>query len=198
MSEEPARLVLASRSAIRRKLLEDAGLALTTDAADLDERALGDAIPDPAARALHLATAKALAVSARHLHAVVLGSDQVGVLDDGTPLEKPADPADHLRMLLAMSGRAHTFHVAAALVRDSVELATVQDRVAVTFRRFDEVAARAYLASGEGAWSCGGYQIEHRGAQLIAHVQGSLHAVLGLPLFGVIEALRAVAPELLW
>ena len=197
MSKAPARLVLASRSAIRRKLLVDAGLALEVDAADVDERAIGEAIADPAARALCLATDKALAVGARHPGAVVLGSDQVGVLEDGSFLEKPSDQADHVRMLLAMSGRSQTFFVAAALVLDSVVRATVQDQVAVTFRRFDEATARAYVAAGEGAWSCGGYEIEHRGAQLIARVDGSLHAVLGLPLFGVLEALRGLAPGLL-
>lgn len=112
------RLVLASRSSIRGKLLADAGLSFTVDAADVDEVAIGQGIAEPAARAVALAVAKARAVSARHAGALVLGVDQVGVLEDGSFLEKPRDVEDHVRLLLAMAGRAHTFHVAAALAVD--------------------------------------------------------------------------------
>ncbi len=190
-------LVLASRSAIRRALLENAGLTLTVDVADVDERALGAATLDAAERARRLASAKALAVARHHPDAIVIGADQVGVLDDGSFLEKPTDPADQVRMLLSMAGRAHTFHRAAALVRAEQVLAVVDEGATVHFRSFGEAAARAYVATGEGAWCCGGYESEHQGAQLIERVDGGLHAVLGLPLFGTLEALRALEPALL-
>jgi septum formation protein len=189
--------VLASRSSIRVKLLTDAGLSFETDAADVDEEALGGAHADPRDRAMALAVAKATAVSARHAGQVVVGADQVGVLE--TPsgevfLDKPRDPEDHVRLLLAMAGRTHRFFPAAALVRDGAVLARVSDEVAVTFRPFGAETARRYAASGEGRSSCGGYESEHRGAQLIEKVDGSLHAVLGLPLLGVLDALRREAP----
>ena len=194
-----ARLVLASRSAVRIKLLEDAGIALDIDPADVDEDAIGAPVSDPAARALALATAKGRAVSARHPGRLVLGGDQVGVLvkDDGSCgafLEKPRDPAHHVRLLLQMAGRTHRFHPAAVLVVDGDVRERVADTVAVTFRAFDERTARAYVATGEGQGSCGGYESEHRGAQLIERIDGAAHAVLGLPLLGVLAALRRVAP----
>lgn len=190
-------LVLASRSSIRGKLLSDAGLSFTVDAADVDEAAIGQDIKEPAARALALAVAKARAVSSRHAGALVLGVDQVGVLEDGSFLEKPRDVEDHVRMLLAMADRAHTFHVAAALVVDGQVRATVGESTSVRFRALDERTARAYVATGEGAGSCGGYESEHRGAQLIARIDGSLHVVLGLPLLGVLASLRELAPGLM-
>lgn len=190
-------LVLASRSAIRGKLLADAGVAFSVDAADVDEDSLGRAAADPSARALLLATEKARVVSLRQPGALVLGVDQVGVLEDGSFLEKPRDADDQARMLCAMSGRAHSFHVACALVQDGAVRATVAESATVRFVSFDEATAAAYAATGEGRWSCGGYESENRGAQLIASVGGSLQVVLGLPLFGVLAALRRLAPGLL-
>ena len=197
MTAAPARLVLASRSSIRQQLLRDAGIAFTVDAADVDEDALGRAVVAPPARALSLATAKACAVSERQPGALVLGVDQVGVLADGAFLEKPRDADDHVRLLLSLAGRSHTFFVGAALVVDLVVRATVQEQATVTFRAFDERVARAYVATGEGASSCGGYQCEHRGAQLLARIDGDPHVVLGLPLYGVLEVLRQNAPALM-
>lgn len=190
-------LVLASRSAIRVHLLRTAGLAFATDAADVDEGAIGRAHLDPRDRAMTLAEAKARTVSARHPGQVVLGADQVGVLDGGVFLEKPVDAEDHVRMLLAMAGRTHRFFPAAVLVQDGAVLERIADEVAVTFRPFPEATARAYVATGEGSGSCGGYESENRGAQLIARVEGSAHAVLGLPLLGVLEALRRHLPHVL-
>ena len=197
MSTTAPTLVLASRSAIRGKLLADAGIAFVTDAADVDEEALGRAVLDPAGRALRLATEKAQAVSARRPGAWVLGVDQVGVLEDGSFLEKPRDAVDQARMLCAMSGRAHTFFVACALAQDREVRATVAEAAPVHFAPFDAATASAYAATGEGRWSCGGYESENRGAQLIAKVDGSLQVVLGLPLFSVLAALRQLAPGLL-
>ena len=190
-----SRLVLASRSAVRVKLLRDVGVAFVADAADLDEDALVADIDDPAEQARLLARAKALHVAQRHPGAWVLGGDQVGamVADDGGPaflLHKPRDAAHHVAMLLSLAGRRHTFHPAVALVKDGNVFAEVADRVTVTFRAFDEATARAYVATGEGEGSCGGYESEHRGAQLIAGVDGNLQAVLGFPVLLVLPLLR--------
>lgn len=189
------KLVLASGSAIRKKLLVDAGVAFVADPADLDEDGLVQGVLDPARQAKLLAVAKARHVSRRHPGAFVLGGDQVGVLDDGSPLQKPRDPEHHVRMLGAMSGRRHTFYPSVALVKDDVVLAEAEAVVVVTMRAFSEACARAYVATGEGRGSCGGYESEHRAAQLISDVDGDLQAVLGFPLRLVLPMLRAHCPR---
>lgn len=200
----PAGFVLASRSRTRIDLLTAAGLTFDIDAADIDEDAIGARESEPRARAMLLAVEKARAVAARHPGRLVLGGDQVSVLEDGTLagayLEKPRDPEDHVALLMRMSGRTHRFFPSAALVRDDAVLARVSDEVAVTFRAFPEETARAYVASGEGKGSCGGYESEHKGAQLMERIDGSMHAVLGLPLLGVLHALRDCGVEVpgLW
>ncbi|MBM4281219.1 MAG: Maf-like protein [Deltaproteobacteria bacterium] len=187
-------LVLASGSAIRKRLLQDAGVAFVADPADLDEDGLVHGVADPAAQARLLAVAKARHVARRHPGAFVLGGDQVGVLDDGTPLVKPRDPEHHVATLAALSGRRHTFHPAVALVKDDVVLAEGAAVVTVTMRPFSAACARAYVATGEGRGSCGGYESEHRAAQLIDDVAGDLQAVLGFPLRLVLPMLRAHCP----
>ena len=188
-------LVLASGSAIRRALLEAAGVAFVVDPADLPEEELVAQIPTPDGQARALAVAKARHVARRHPGQFVLGGDQVGALDDGTLLEKPRDTEHHVRMLLSMAGRRHTFHPAVALVRDADLLAEAGCAVTVTFRAFGEVTARAYVASGEGRGSCGGYELEHRGCQLVDDVAGDMQAVLGFPLRLVLPLLRTHCPS---
>lgn len=186
----PESLILASGSAIRRALLTTAGIAFVVDPADLPEEELVAHIPEPDRRARALAVAKARHVARRHPGGFVLGGDQIGVLDDDTPLEKPRDCEHHVRMLLSMAGRRHTFHPAVALVRDDALLAAAGCDVTVTFRAFDESTARAYVASGEGRGSCGGYELENRGCQLVDDVAGDMQAVLGFPLRLVLPMLR--------
>ena len=187
-------IVLASRSFIRVKLLRDAGVAFDADAADLDEDALVAGIADPAAQASSLARAKALHVAPRHKGVFVVGGDQVGVLDDGSTLRKPLHRDDHVALLLSMSGRTHRFYPAACLVKDDVVFGEVSDVVAVTFRSFGRKTAEALVATGEGSGSCGGYESENRGAQLIERVDGNLHAILGFPLLRVLALLRVHCP----
>lgn len=191
----PTTLVLASGSAIRRTLLGDAGVTFVVDPADLPEEDLVAHIQAPDRQARWLAVAKARHVALRHPGDFVLGGDQVGALDDGTLLEKPRDAAHHVRMLLAMAGRRHTFHPAAALVRDDAVLAEAAGAVTVTFRAFGAETARAYVATGEGRGSCGGYELEHRGCQLVADVAGDMQAVLGFPLRIVLPMLREHCPR---
>ncbi len=187
-------IILASRSAVRVKLLRDAGVAFEADAADLDEDALVKDIGDPAAQALTLARQKALHVARRWPGRFVLGGDQVGHNDDGAPLVKPRDPPHHVELLMSMSGRTHRFYPAVALVKGDVVVASVVDVVAVTFCPFGAEVARLYAATGEGQGCCGGYESEHRGAQLIERVDGNLQAVLGFPLLLVLPLLRAHCP----
>lgn len=191
----PAPLVLASGSAIRRQLLTDAGISFTVDPADLPEEELVAHVVEPDRQARVLAVAKARHVARRHPGRFVLGGDQVGAVEDGTLLEKPRDDAHHVRMLLAMAGRCHTFHPAVALVRDDLLVAEAASAVVVRFRPFGEETARAYVATGEGRGSCGGYELEHRGCQLVEDVAGDMQAVLGFPLRLILPMLRAHCPR---
>src|SRR5512141_2185573 len=110
--ETTAQIVLASTSKYRRELLARLGLPFEVASPHVDETALPNEAPQETAR--RLAEAKARAVAARFHQAIVIGSDQVAVLEE-MPLGKPGDHATALRQLKAMRGKEVVFHTALCL-----------------------------------------------------------------------------------
>jgi len=186
-------LVLASRSAVRRTLLEAAGVQVEVRPADIDERSLETGVQSetPAAVAALLARQKALAVAALHPARLVLGADQVLTLD-AKLFSKPADRAAARAQLRALSGRTHELHAAIAFVRDATVVFEHVGTARLTMRSFSDGFLDAYLeAVGRAATaSVGAYQIEGLGIQLFERVEGDYFTVLGLPLLAALDFLR--------
>ena len=185
------RLILASKSAARRAMLEGAGVAFTVRVADVDENALKRPGVDPAALAQELAAAKALAVSRADPEAWVLGGDQTLAFDGGL-ISKASSLKDARARLSAMRGRSHQLHSGAALARNGTLVWSGVDSVTLTMRDFSDVFLDAYLAAeGDELLHCvGSYRLEGMGSQLFEAVEGDYFTVLGLPLWPVLEALR--------
>lgn len=185
-------LVLASTSPYRRELLGRLGLPFETCSPGVDETPVeGEA---PADRALRLALAKARAVAVQHPAAVVIGSDQVASLGDGTEariLRKPGSAGRCLEQLLALSGRVARFDTAVAVVRPGHETTHV-DVTRVRFRPFDAADATRYIAR-EPAFDCaGGFKCEGLGVTLMASLETTdPTGLVGLPLIWLAGALRA-------
>lgn len=191
LAAEP--LVLASKSAVRRALLEAAGVPIELHPADLDERALeaDAAAADPAVIAVHLARAKAIAVARSLSGRLVLGADQTLALD-GRRFAKPANRAAARAQLRALSGRTHQLHSAIAFVQDSTALFEYTGVARLTMRRLSDRFVDLYLdAVGATALtSVGAYQLEGRGIQLFDRVEGDYFTILGLPLMAALDFLR--------
>lgn len=182
-------LVLASASPRRSALLRQLGLHHDVLPADVDETPLPGEAPAPHVE--RLARHKARVASARRPDALVLAGDTV-VVADGRILGKPVDPDDAVAMLLALAGREHEVvsGLALALPGGSGGLLARVDRTAVTFRPFDEVEARAYVATGEPLDKAGAYGIQGRGGALVTRVAGDYTTVVGLPVSGLVELLH--------
>ena len=131
---ERERLILASRSAARRAMLENAGVAFEVRTADVDEDAIkavsGDL--DAAALAVRLAEAKALAVSRHAPAAWVLGSDQTLAFDGGL-VSKAASLEAARERLKTLRGRTHQLHSGAALAVPLVRMACALHNRMATF-----------------------------------------------------------------
>jgi len=187
------RLILASRSAARRAMLEQAGVSFSVQVADVDEDAV-KAMHDPAdaaGLAVELARVKALAVSRRDPEAWVLGADQTLAFDGG--LVSKAPTLDEARARLArMRGRSHALHSGAALARNGQVVWSGVDTAAMRVRDFSDAFLDAYLAvEGEDLLACvGSYRLEGMGSQLFEAVEGDYFTVLGLPLWTVLAELR--------
>lgn len=186
-------LILASGSAARRAMLENAGVAFQVRPADIDETAVkaGFDPADAAGLARALACRKAVAVSETAPGAWVLGADQTLAFDGGLISKAPSLGAARAR-LKSMRGRVHHLHSGAALARDGQVVWSAVDTATMQVREFSDEFLDAYLAAeGEALLACvGSYRLEGLGSQLFEAVDGDYFTVLGLPLWPVLAELR--------
>ena len=188
-----APLVLASKSAIRRTLLETAGVTVEVCPADLDERGLEAKAPlqAPVAVAALLAREKACFIGRSRPGRLVLGADQTLSLD-GARFSKPADRNAARDQLRRLSGRSHELYSAVAFVEDQTVFFEHVGVARLTMRAFSDRFLDDYLdAVGEAATaSVGAYQLEGLGIQLFDRIDGDYFTVLGLPLITALDFLR--------
>jgi len=188
-----APLVLASRSAVRRTLLEAAGVPVEIRPADIDERGVeaGAPLQAPVAIAALLAREKASVIAERNRGRLILGADQTLSLD-GRRFAKPVDRAAAQAQLRALSGRTHELYSAIAFVQDGTVLFEYVGVARLTMRAVSDLFLDDYLdAVGDAATaSVGGYQLEGLGIQLFERLDGDYFTVLGLPLTTVLDFLR--------
>jgi nucleoside triphosphate pyrophosphatase len=186
-------LVLASRSAPRRAMLEAAGLPIETSLPDLDERAVEAAAGPrgPAETALLLAREKAKAVAHRMPGRLVIGADQTLALGQRR-FDKPRDVASAREQLMALSGNTHQLHSAVAVVRGVDVLFDAVDTARLTMWSLSDDFLDAYFEAAGAAVteSVGGYQLEKLGIHLFERVEGDHFTILGLPLLALIAFLR--------
>ncbi len=188
-------LILASASASRRAMLDAAGVPHQACPADVDEPTikqvlLGQGAP-PAAIALALAEAKAVAVSQLHPSLLVLGGDSVVAVND-CMFDKPVsleNARDHLRFF---SGQTIILMSAAVLARDGRVTDTVVDTASLAVRELSDAFIDDYLfhewPAIAGCVGC--FRMEARGVQLFESVSGNHFTILGMPLLWVLAALR--------
>ena len=192
LAEDP--LVLASKSEVRRSVLEAAGLPVEIVPADIDERGIEKtaAASDPKDIATMLARAKAKAISAKMPGRLVLGADQTLAL--GTErFSKPASRDAARAQLLKLRGQTHELCSGIALVREGAVLFEDCAVARLTMRNFSESFLDRYLdAAGPSvSRSVGGYQLEKTGIQLFEAIDGDHFTILGMPLFSLLPFLRA-------
>ena len=191
LADQP--LVLASKSAVRRAVLESAGIPLDVHPADIDERDIetraGTATPGEIAALL--AREKATAVSAGEPGRLVLGADQTLALGERM-FTKPADVRAAREQLRTLRGRTHELHAAIAVIRDGVVLFEHRGIARLTMRAFSDGFLDAYLAAAGGVVtaSVGAYQVENLGIHLFERIEGDHFTILGLPLLALLDFLQ--------
>ena len=171
------RLLLASRSPRRARLLREAGYEIDVVPADVDESRF-DAEP-PRRYVSRLAAAKAAAVAARAGGRIVVAADTV-VLIDGLVLGKPADRDDAASMLGRLSGRTHEVLTGVVVARDGRRLDAVET-TRVTFATLEPPRIAWYAGTGEPDDKAGAYAVQGIGSRFVERIEGSYTNVVGLP-----------------
>lgn len=188
------RLVLASGSASRRTLLEQAGLTVEAIPSRLDEEAAKTALRteglSPTNQAMQLAELKAVKVS-RQECGLVIGGDQMLACGSQT-FDKPADMAEAARNLKKLQGRSHTLETAIVVCEEGVPVWRHMARPKLTMRTLSDADIERYLdEAGEAVLSTvGAYMLEGVGVRLFSQIEGDYFSILGLPLLPLLQYLR--------
>ena len=187
-------VILASKSAARRAVLDGAGVRYEATVAGVDEDAVKTKMlaegAGPRDVAEALAEQKAIVVSATR-PGLVIGSDQTLDLD-GKLYDKAPDLYAAWSRLTMLRGKAHKLHSAVVVAEDGQPIWRETVTATLTMRDFSDAFLQDYLATeGEASLgSVGCYRLEGPGAQLFSKIEGDYFAILGLPLMGLLELLR--------
>lgn len=189
-------LVLASSSPWRRELLARLGLPFQCASPDIDESPQ----PDESAPALveRLATSKAKALSRKYPDHLIIGSDQVATLDDGSILGKPGNHDRACEQLARCSGRTVTFYTGLALFDSAAQSATtLHETFTVSFRTLSARDIDHYLRREKPYQCAGSFRMEGLGILLFREFRGrDPNTLIGLPLMALTDLLLARGVDL--
>lgn len=189
-------IILGSSSPYRSELLAKLKLPFTTASPNIDETPLvGES---PAQLVLRLAESKARKVAESNLSALVIGSDQVAVLD-GQILGKPGTDDKAITQLQAASGKKVTFLTGLALYNAANrQMQSLVEPFEVHFRKLTEQQIRHYVALEQPLDCAGSFKSEGLGISLFSELRGSdPNSLIGLPLIRLIDMLAAQGVEVL-
>jgi len=185
----PVRIVLASGSPRRKKILRDHGIRFRVEPSGVSER--GKAGLSPAALVKMLALRKALFVARRNPNDVVLGADTI-VFINGKVVGKPRNAAHGRRMLAELSGVWQKVYTGVAVVseggkRRAVDAAVSRVKMKKLTPEEIERASRKHLDKA------GGYAVQERKDAFVERIEGDYDNVVGLPMRVVKRLLRRLA-----
>ncbi|HEX7648755.1 MAG TPA: Maf family protein [Noviherbaspirillum sp.] len=199
MKPADRKIYLASKSPRRRELLRQIGvdfeLLLLRDHAPRGPEVSEEVLPGEKAEAYVMRVTREKAehaskiMMARRLPVRPVLSADTTVVVDGRILGKPADEAEAMDMLRAMSGRTHQVLTSVALQHDEQHWQTLQTSE-VTLAPLTEDMMRAYCATGEPYDKAGGYGIQGMAAVFIQRIVGSYTGIMGLPLHETAQLLQ--------
>ena len=183
------KLILASSSPYRRELLSRLNLPFEIESPDVDETPLAGESPE--ATSMRLAIKKAQKIASMHEDALVIGSDQVAVLD-GVQLGKPLNFENAFAQLKSMRGRTVVFHSALCLCNAKTGgLHSAVVPCSVSFRNYNDEQIARYLEIEQPYHCAGSAKTEGLGIALISAMRvDDPTALIGLPLITLVGMLE--------
>jgi septum formation protein len=182
-------IVLASTSIYRGELLSTLQIPFQVAAPNVDETPLVD--ENAQQTSIRLSQLKAQAVTKDHPNALIIGSDQVALLD-GQQLGKPLTHDNAVRQLRAMRGKTVAFYTALTLL--NARNGTMQTDLAetqVSFRQLSDDEIERYLVKEQPYHCAGSAKSEGLGIALISRIEGDdPNALIGLPLISLVTMLK--------
>jgi septum formation protein len=180
-------IILASSSERRKQLLSLIGVSVDMYVSpDVDETPIRGELPRQLAE--RLAYQKALTVANDYPNHIIIAADLV-VAVGRRVLDKALTHDDVRRYLTLLSGRNHTVYSALAIHFPKGKTCQRIIPNKVTIKRLTDQEIESYVQTGEGIGKAGGYAIQGIGSKYIKTIQGSYHAIMGLPVHEVYNIL---------
>lgn len=189
------RMILASSSPFRQKILSDYGISFQAQSPRGDETNITGLPP----RILAAKRAEFKAIDVARVsppNSTIIGADQV-LGFEGHAFDKSITSSEATRKLKLLQGQTHTLHSALCLVRvfSSGSIETIYECVVdipMTMRPLSDEEISDYVATGEWKGCVGGYRAEGAGQKLFSNMGGDLSAIIGLPIKELLLALKEV------
>ncbi|MCL1144788.1 Maf-like protein [Shewanella marinintestina] len=184
-----AAIVLASTSPYRQQVLEKLKLPFTTYSPEVDETPLEN--ESPYELVLRLAKLKAAAGAAQHPDSIIIGSDQVAVIN-GSIIGKPHTREKAIEQLCMASGQAITFYTGLALHNSSSgQIEAIVEPFTVHFRTLTHQQICRYIDIEQPLYCAGSFKSEGLGIALFEKLEGKdPNTLIGLPLISLIDLLH--------
>ena len=188
------RVVLASKSAIRKKILEENGFSCTVEPSNVDEDLVKESLLNEGATpeiiSKNLAELKANKVSQKRNGELVLGADSVIDLNNKI-ISKPKNRDEALKILKELNGKTHYLISSVCISKNGSMLWNYSDKASLTMKKMTDEELKKYLSKikDEVLYAYNVYQIEGEGRNLFSRIDGKEETIMGLPINSIKEYL---------
>jgi len=188
-------LILASKSKVRKKILEDNQIKCIVEPSNIDEDSIKESLlkerATPETISKNLAELKANKISQKTTGDLVLGADSVIDLN-GKIISKPTDREEALKILQDLNGQTHHLISSVCISQNGSMIWNYTDKASLTMKKMSEKELKVYLAkiSDETLYAYNVYQIEGEGENLFSKIEGDKDTIMGLPVKKIKEYLN--------
>ena len=179
-------IILASKSEVRKKILEKYKINYIVKPSNIDEDSVKESLlkekATPEIISKNLAELKANKISQKMVGELVLGADSVIDLN-GKIISKPADRNQALQILQNLNGQTHHLISSVCISQNGSMIWNYTDKASLTMKHMSEEELKIYLAkiSDEALYAYNVYQIEGEGRSLFSKIDGDEDTIMGLP-----------------
>ena len=190
-------IVLASKSEVRKKILQENKIKCRVEPSNVDEDNIKGSLLKEKATPLiiskNLAELKANKISQKFINEIVLGADSVIDLD-GEIVSKPNNRTEALNILKKLNGKTHQLISSVCVSKNGSMIWNHTDKASLTMKKMTFLELENYLAkvSDKDLYAYNVYQIEGEGRSLFSKVEGDEDTIMGLPVKQIKEYLNRI------
>ena len=192
-----SKIILASKSQVRKKILEKNGFYCEVDPANIDEESIKESLLKegltPLLISKNLAELKANKISNKKDGKIVIGADSIIDLE-GEIISKPSNRHEAMEILKKLNGKRHYLISSVCISKNGFMIWNYTDKAALTMKKMSDIELKEYLSKikDEMLYAYNVYQIEGEGKKLFSKIDGDVDTIMGLPIKKIKEYLNNI------